>query len=86
MKMKETKWKTIIALVLVIGGMAIAPQWAGQIWGVLFLFWAFQDVRTRTAFFVEMVPMESNPVLFWIITLMWFGFGLLAVSGLLYAI
>lgn len=55
------------------------------VWGFLFVFWAAIAVRSGDAFLIEPVPRRENPILFWFISLMWFGFGVwYVVNDLLY--
>jgi hypothetical protein len=59
---------------LVALGIATYMDWL-WVWGLLFLYWAVPNVFTGEAFLVEPIKRSSNPVLFWIITVMWAGFG-----------
>lgn len=46
------------------------------IWGLLFLWWAYTSWQTGEAFVLETIRIQDNAPLFYMITLMWAGFGL----------
>jgi hypothetical protein len=70
--MENFKWPTLLA----IAALAIAT-WYGWYWawGLLFIYWAIGGLLTGDAFVVQSIERESNPILFWLITAMWGGFG-----------
>lgn len=50
------------------------------IWGLLFLWWAYTSWQTGEAFVLETVRVQDNAPLFYLIILMWAGFGILYAS------
>jgi hypothetical protein len=79
MDLQNIKWKTIIALIIVI--VATLAQW-NWLWGVLLLFWAFLDIKRGQSFFIEGIDKHEDPILFWTIVALWItlGVGTLLVS------
>ncbi len=71
--MENIKWLTVIAIVVLTVATIMSWYW---VWGLLFIYWAVGSIRIGEAFVVETVHREDNPVLFWIISAMWAGFGL----------
>ena len=67
------KWPTLVALPLLILATVMSWHW---IWGCLFLYWALPALRSGEVYLVEPIERARDPLLFWIITAMWAGFGL----------
>lgn len=63
-----TKWRTIIALILMYIALFMNWEWA---WGVLFLLWVIPDLFSRVTFFIEPIQRNKNPILYWIIIVSW---------------
>ncbi len=74
--LRHHKWMTIAA-VLVLLATTLAGVYA--IWGVVFVYWGVLAIRSGQAFLVEAIERRENPVLFWVLTAMWFGFGVLYI-------
>ena len=72
----EQKWLTVVAIPVLLVATYMSWYW---IWGCLFLYWALPGLRNGQAYLIEPVDRTRNPVLFWIITAMWAGFGLLTI-------
>ena len=70
--MKNIKWFTAAALVVL--WIASYYEWY-WVWGILFVYWAAISIQGGQAFIVETISRRQNPVLFWLITIMWGGFG-----------
>lgn len=62
-------WATVLVLLMATW---FQHYW---IWGVLFLWWSITSYMAREAFIGEIVTHEENPPLFYVVTLMWLGFG-----------
>lgn len=68
----QTRWKTLIALVLVL----IASKFDLLfVWGVFCFFWGIENIRLKEAYFVERIERSVNPILYWIIISIWFATG-----------
>ncbi|CAL2080196.1 hypothetical protein [Tenacibaculum sp. 190524A05c] len=63
-----TKWRTIIALILMYIALFMNWEWA---WGVLFLLWVIPDLFSGVTFFIEPIQRNENPILYWIIIASW---------------
>lgn len=63
-----TKWRTIIALILMYIALFMNWEWA---WGVLFLLWVIPDLFSGVTFFIEPIQRNENPMLYWIIIVSW---------------
>ena len=75
---KELKLPTLLALPVLLAATYFEHYY---IWGFLFMFWSVLSVRAGDAFLVEPIAQDEYPILFWTITIMWFGFGLWYVIG-----
>ena len=70
------KWPTLVALpVLVVATINNLYS----IWGVLFIYWGLRSLFSGDVYLVESIERDKNPILFWIITAMWIGFGILYI-------
>ena len=67
--------KLLTGLVLAVLVVATVREWY-WLWGLLFLFWSVQGIRSGQAFLVEDIAREDHPLLYWLISAMWAGFGL----------
>ena len=66
--------KLLTGLVLAVLVVATVREWY-WLWGLLFLFWSVQGMRSGQAFLVEDIAREDHPLLYWLISAMWAGFG-----------
>ncbi len=67
------RWKTLLALMLAL--FAVIYHWL-FVWGIFCLFWGWENLRAKEAYFVERIERSENPVLYWIIIAIWVGMGL----------
>jgi len=67
------KIKSKVALVFIIVVLFTQKYW---LFGFLFLVWVVLDLKNRQTYLLEIVPRNSNPVLYWIIVLMWLAFSI----------
>lgn len=70
---QEKKLLTIAVFAALV--VATIRDWY-WLWGLLFLFWSIQGLRTGEVFLIEDIQREDHPVLYWLITAMWAGFGI----------
>lgn len=77
MKNTNLKWKSMLALVLIATAVVMDMPW---LWGVLFLLWVIMDLKNRQTYLLEEITRDGNPILYWIIVTMWFGFTLVTLS------
>ncbi|UTW66659.1 radical SAM protein [bacterium SCSIO 12643] len=66
---KETKWKTFIALLLL--PVALWYEHFNFYFAALFLFWSFHGIKTRYTFFMDSYSRDEDPIMFWVITILW---------------
>ncbi|PZW42609.1 hypothetical protein LX95_00925 [Mesonia algae] len=76
---KITKWRTILALVLMYVAMIMNWSWA---WGILFLLWVIPDINTGITYFIEPIEKKENPLLYWIIIASWILMAIYSISTL----
>ena len=69
----RAKWPTVIAIPVLL--LATWQEWY-WVWGFLFLYWALPGLWSGQVYLLEPIERLRNPILFWIITAMWAGFGL----------
>ncbi len=74
--LKQQKWLTLIGLPILL---ITSLTGFYSIWGLLFVFWGFVAIRTGEVYLLEPIERSKDPMLFWIIVLMWIGFGALYV-------
>lgn len=70
--MADVRLPTIIAIPILLIATYLEWYW---VWGVLFVYWAVPAVLSGEVFLVEPIMRSDQPILFWIITAMWLGFG-----------
>ncbi|MCH4889671.1 radical SAM protein [Acidaminobacter sp. JC074] len=76
------KWKTISAILLVIGAILFEMP---MLFGLLYIFWAILDIKTGHAYIIEDISRHDNPILFWIIVILWMSSGFyILVENLLF--
>lgn len=76
MKTGSTKWKTIIALILIYVAIIFNQYW---IWAGLFMVWIFPGLLINEVYLVETIKREEQPLLFYWVTLTWIGFALYSI-------
>jgi len=74
------KWKTILALTAIAFSMIMDWYW---IWGIIFLYWVIGDIKSGVSFIVEPIYKEVNPILYWIVVLLWSISGIYTLSYIL---
>ena len=67
-KLKLAPWKTFVALGLMYASLYFQWYW---VWGILFLMWTIQSVRTNETYLVEEITRDEHPVVFWLIIATW---------------
>lgn len=75
---KDIKWKSILAIIAVVGG--IIMDWP-LLFGILYIFWALLDIRTGHAYIIEDIPRSEHPILFWTIVMIWLFSGSYIVTA-----
>ena len=70
------RWINIVVLAVLL--IAIWMDWL-WIWGILFIYWAVPSLLTGETHLVGSVPREEQPVIFWLVTALWIGLGVLAI-------
>lgn len=77
---KNIKWKTLVALVLL--PLAFWFEVINFYFAALFLLWSIQGIKNRNAFYLDNISRDENPVLFWIISMLWL---LMSIWSLLFS-
>ena len=75
----QTKWRTIVALILMYIIIIYDIQWA---WGILFLIWVIPDLFRGVTYFIEPIEKDENPILYWIIVVTWLLMAVYSLSSL----
>ncbi|RNC92736.1 MAG: VOC family protein [Allomuricauda sp.] len=73
---KPIKWKALLGLGLVL--VYVITEWS-WIWGIFFAFWVFMDVRSGQTHLLEPIARKQNPVLYWLVLMMWALLGIYSV-------
>ena len=69
------KWRTILGLCLLYTAVVFNWQW---IWGILSLYWIAPSLLTGVTYFIEPIDRREHPILFWIISITWIAFSIVA--------
>lgn len=78
---RNIKWKSLIALALLPPSFYF--NFINLYFAALFLVWSIQAIKYRNVFLLDNISEEENPVLFWIISILWI---LLSLWSLLFAV
>lgn len=70
-------WKSIIALIIL--SFAFYFNLLKFYFAILFLIWAIQEIRAKTVRLLDDIYKNENPILYWIVTIMWFILSLLSL-------
>ncbi len=74
-----TKWRSIIALIIMYLVVFMNWEWA---WGILFLIWVIPDLFSGITYFIEPISKRENPTLYWCIVITWIAFSIYSLSTL----
>lgn len=66
-------WKTWIAIIGLGVSFYFELYW---VMGLVYLGWAIDALRYRTAYLIEEIPRSQHPATYWVIVLMWLGLGI----------
>ncbi len=75
-RIRQQKWLTLVALPILMISTYFGYY---SVWGALFIFWGLSSTLSGEVFLLEPINRGANPVLFWIISVMWIGFGALYI-------
>ncbi len=67
------KWKTVLALILLLNAMILNWLW---VFGILIMAWVVSDIVAGRIYFMGAVDKAENPILFWIVASLWLLLGL----------
>lgn len=70
--MTQSRPLNYVAFVVLMVSTVLGLQF---LWGLLFLFWSVQAVKTSHAFLLSTVTRFEDPLLFWLIQVAWVVFG-----------
>jgi len=70
--LSSIKWATLITIPVL--AVATWREWY-FVWGLLFVYWGIGSVFSGNAFLVEPLTRNRNPLLYWLVTAAWIGFG-----------
>lgn len=71
-------WKSIIALLIM--PFAFYFNIVEFYFAILFLIWSILSIKNKTVFLLDYITKEENPILFWIVTIVWFALSLLSLA------
>lgn len=72
------KWKSLLALLIIAVSLYTDQYW---LWGVLFLWWGINDLRKRHTYLMDDISRSENPILYWVIVILWLVLALWALSS-----
>lgn len=76
-KRSRLKWKSLLALTLIALAIGLDQYW---LWGVLFVAWAGNDLKSRRTYLMEDIPRSESPILYWVVVTLWLFLALWALS------
>lgn len=77
---RPIKWQTILGLVFLVFAIVMDWSWVS---GLLFLFWTIPSFYSEVVYFIEPIEKKKDPVLYWIIMVLWLGLSLISfIPGL----
>ena len=74
--MKSQDRLTVFVLIALF--VALYMNWSWP-WGLLFIYWAVPSYLNGEAFLVGPISLKENPILFWIITILWIVLGVIMI-------
>ena len=74
---KPIKWKTLLGITIVLAGIFLNLP---ILFGLLYILWAIGDIKSGYAYIFEPIVRRENPILYWIITSIWFFSGIWIVG------
>jgi len=80
-KTYDSKWRSIIGLILIYLAIWFEWNWA---WGILVLLWVLPDLRSGVTYFMEPIEKLKNPFLFWTIIATWLLMGMISLTTLIF--
>lgn len=69
------KIKSKLALVFIVIVLVSGQYW---LFGFLFLIWVILDLKNKQTYLLEIIQRSENPILYWLIVLMWLIFSALS--------
>ncbi|BDD06813.1 B12-binding domain-containing radical SAM protein [Aureibacter tunicatorum] len=78
--MLTSKWKTLLAIALL--PFALIFEMSNFYFAGLFILWSYQGIKHKSTFFIERIEKNENPVLFWIVSILWI---VLSIWSLIYS-
>ncbi|WP_421703088.1 hypothetical protein [Aliiroseovarius sp.] len=79
--MSRSRLINYLALPVLLAAAVTGLYW---VWGLLFLWWLVPSIATGLAHFVFEVDRDQDPILFWIVVVMWAAFGLMLIAASLF--
>ena len=73
---RPLKWKAFLGLGLILIYMVTEWSW---LWGIFFTFWVIMDLRSGQTHLLEPISKKQNPVLYWVIVVMWVTLGMVSL-------
>lgn len=70
------RWVNVIALAVLLVALWMDWLW---VWGILFIYWTVPAFRTGEVHLVGSVPRATQPVVFWLVTVLWIVLGVLVI-------
>lgn len=66
--MKEIKWRSILALLLIVSIIYFNWTWG---WAIVFMLWLIPDLRSGVTFLMDPIERKEHPFLYWTILTLW---------------
>ncbi|MEP1330700.1 hypothetical protein [Pseudophaeobacter sp.] len=79
--MSRTRLINYLALPVLLLGAVFGYYW---IWGLLFLWWLVPSVMTGQTALVFDIQRDEDPVLFWVVVIIWALFGVMMIAASLF--
>ncbi|MBT2132297.1 hypothetical protein [Aliiroseovarius lamellibrachiae] len=79
--MSNTRVINYVALPILLIAAVMGLYW---VWGLLFLWWLVPTIMTGQTALVFDVTRDEDPILFWIVAILWALFGLMMIAANLF--
>lgn len=79
--MTKTRLTNYVALPVLVVAAVLGIYW---IWGLMFLWWLVPSVMSGQAQLVFPVQADEDPILFWVVVVLWAVFGLMMIAASLF--
>ncbi|SLN33152.1 hypothetical protein [Ruegeria meonggei] len=79
--MSTSRTINYVALPILLVAAVLGLYW---VWGALFLWWLVPSIMTGQTALVFDITRDQDPILFWVVAILWAVFGLMMIAASLF--